>query len=283
MIHKASPLDRLNRERPAIIAHRGASGHAPENTLFAAKLAREMGADMWELDAGLSKDGHLEVLHDDTLERTTNVARLPRFQGREPYRLADFTHEELRELDARGTWRGPENQERPALERSEDPDAPRFKIPSLKEALLLTKELDWTVNIEIKDHADRSGHAQVVRRALDLVRETGMSGRALVSSFNHEYLGQARALMPELALAVLVDTEFKGDVVAVCKECGARFCHPQAEMCDKAFMNALRQAEIAVNVWTVNEPEAMRAFIAAGADGIITNYPDRLSALLAGR
>lgn len=278
-------LKRLETKRPAIIAHRGASGHAPENTLFAARLAHAMGADMWELDTGLSRDFHLEVLHDDTLERTTNAARLPCFQNRAPYRLADFTHEELQMLDARGTW-SPSYSSEPFQIRSTpvittpDKTGALFKVPSLKEALLLTKELDWLVNIEIKDHAGQPGHAHVVPKTLELVCETAMEGRVLVSSFQHDYLHEARALLPELARAALFDADFRGDIPAACTACGARFCHIAVQLCNKSLVQALHQAHIAVNVWTVNTKEAMHACMRAGVDGIITNYPKRLAALV---
>ena len=86
---------------PLVVAHRGARGHAPENTLVSAALGHAADADLWELDVNYTKDGRLVVVHDDTLTRTTNVESA--FPGRPSYRVCDFTLEEIRSLDT-GSW-----------------------------------------------------------------------------------------------------------------------------------------------------------------------------------
>ena len=86
---------------PLVVAHRGARGHAPENTLTAAALGYAVQADLWELDANYTKDGKLVVMHDDTLVRTTDVETA--FPGRPSYRVCDFTLDEIKSLDA-GSW-----------------------------------------------------------------------------------------------------------------------------------------------------------------------------------
>jgi glycerophosphoryl diester phosphodiesterase len=150
------------RGRPFVIAHRGDSAHSPENTLDAAHLAWRKGADAWELDVHLTRDGVTVVLHDKSLLRTTDVAA--RFDGdprvADGAYVADFDLDEVRTLDA-GTWFLSETVlHRTAVgfgtqSRITPDDHARFssgdvRIPTLREALELTARLDWLVNVEIK-------------------------------------------------------------------------------------------------------------------------------------
>ncbi len=151
-----------SRPRPAIIAHRGDSSHAPENTLEAAALGHRAGADGWELDVQLTRDGIPVVIHDPTLTRTTDVAH--KFAG-DPrqaagFRVADFDLDEIRLLDA-GTWFvHPAGSRRSAAGFGTlgalDPRlidrclAQTIRIPTLAEALEVTSTLEWLVNVELK-------------------------------------------------------------------------------------------------------------------------------------
>ena len=145
-------LLRSPRTRPLIIAHRGDSFHAPENTLEAARLGREAGADAWELDVQLTRDGVPVVLHDESLLRTTDVAA--RFagdpRGRDGFRVSDFDFDEVRTLDA-GSWfvdadGGPRSaRDFGTLDRLDPADVAHFRsgsvrIPTLEEALIFTRE-----------------------------------------------------------------------------------------------------------------------------------------------
>ena len=201
-------LDQLRslRRRPLILAHRGDSFHAPENTLDAAMLAWEGGADAWELDVRLTRDGVAVVLHDETLMRTTNVAQRfgddPRAQ--DGFFIADFDWCEIAALDA-GSWfvtdlQGarsaagfgtlddlPESQKAHFL-------AGKVRIPTLVDALTLTAQLDWLVNVEIKSFPeDPPGLVQAV---LDAIMQTGTARRVLISSFDHRAIAAIPSLIP---------------------------------------------------------------------------------------
>ena len=157
---------------PLIYAHRGASGHAPENTLEAFRLAMEMGADGFELDVHMSKDGELVVIHDETVDRTTDGTGLVR----------DLTLNQLKSLDA-----------------SNGMDAYRcVKIPTLAEVFHLIRHTRHIVNVEIK--TDEWFYPQIEEKCLALAKETGIEDRVIYSSFNHFTLRKLRQLKPDARL-----------------------------------------------------------------------------------
>jgi glycerophosphoryl diester phosphodiesterase len=209
-------LDRLRskKQSPLILAHRGASSMAPENTLEAAKLAWVQGADAWELDVQLSRDGIPVVLHDASLARTTDIARqFPRDRrGYDGFRVCDFNFAEIRTLDA-GSWFLDDS----AAQRSAadfgtlaqiSPTqrsvyrSGRVRIPTLEEALCFTADLDWLVNVEIKSFPD--GPPGLVETVLDVIKRTDTASRVLLSSFDHRDVARmGRATMTDLDLATL--------------------------------------------------------------------------------
>ena len=269
---------------PLVIAHRGARAHAPENTRAAAELALAHKADMWELDTGLSADGELVVLHDDSAERTTNAASRPDLAHLAPWKLADMSFAQLRSLDA-GSWFAGRDPFATIQAGEVDVKAlQRFAglpLPTLEEALLFTRANNWRVNVEIKNHAGLKGHAHVTAKVVDLVKKLDMVDMVLLSSFQHQYLREAKALLPAMQRGALVEDVRPQDPVALCQECFAHAYHPQDKLLNGEDVKALHTAGIAVNVWTVNSVEAMQYFMAMGVDGIITDFPARLRALLA--
>ncbi len=209
-------LDRLRSKgkSPLVLAHRGASALAPENTLEAAKLAWFQGADAWELDVQLTRDGVAVVLHDSGLIRTTDVARrLPRDpRGRDGFRVCDFVYAEIRALDAGSWFLGDLPAHRSAadfgtLEQISPTQrsvyrSGRVRIPTLEEALSLTADLDWLVNVEIKSFPD--GPPGLVESVLETIKRTGTASRVLLSSFDHRDIARsARLAVPDLDLATL--------------------------------------------------------------------------------
>ncbi len=170
-------------QRTLNIAHRGARSLAPENTMAAARKALEIGADWWELDVAMTKDGELVVLHDDTLDRTSNVATV--FPDRRKTPVYEFTLAELRQLDF-GSWfieKDPFNQI--AIGAVSQTELEKFKgepIPTLREALVFTRDNHWKVNVEIKDASGFAADATIVQQTVALIDELGMSGQVLVSS-----------------------------------------------------------------------------------------------------
>jgi glycerophosphoryl diester phosphodiesterase len=262
------------------IAHRGARSLAPENTMPAARKAHEVGASGWELDVAMTADGELVLLHDDTLERTSDATQV--YKDRQPWRVENFTLAELQQLDF-GSWFVREDPFKQVAAGAVTPEEQAAiqgtQIPTLQEALEYTRAHQWFVNVEIKDATGTPADATIVKAVVDLIRELGMNELVLVSSFNHAYLKQVKALQPSLATGALVD-KYQPDPVTLVKELGAQAYHPSRKVINAEQIQALRQEGFAVYVWTVNDEDEMRELIAMGVSGIITDYPQLLGALI---
>lgn len=230
-----------------IIAHRGASAHAPENTLVAFALAVEMQADMVELDVHLSKDGHLVVIHDSTFDRTTTGSG----------NVAECTLEELKQLDAGGWFGAKFSGER---------------VPTLAEALH-TIDSGCEVNVEIK-YASR--YPGIGRAVSDCLKATGRPlTDFVVSSFEHAVLDEVKHHAPDLPVAPLF-SKLPSDLASLRGE----YLHPSHKVVDaEVIRRATAQAQ-RVNAWTVNDEEGYRRLIDLGVHGIITDKPDALVAFL---
>lgn len=263
-------------------AHRGARSLAPENTLAAARMGLESGADLWELDVAVSQDGELVILHDDSLARTTNAAQL--FPDREPWAVHTFTLAELRRLDC-GSWfnsRDPYGQiaagrVTPEMQAS----YVGIPLPTLAEALLFTQDHDWYINVEIKDASGTPGDAFVVEKTVALIEELGMVERVVISSFNHSYLVRVKAANAQLTTAALTEASVP-DPLGLVRGLGAGAWNPGIYWLNPEDIPALRQAGIDINVWTVNDPDMMRVLIENNASCIITDFPQVLAEILAG-
>jgi glycerophosphoryl diester phosphodiesterase len=257
-----------------IIAHRGARSLAPENTIMAAEIAYNIGADMWELDVAMTYDGELVVIHDDTLTRTSNAAVI--YPKKSPWNVHQFTLTELKTLDF-GSWflaEDPFGTIKEGLISVEDQEKMKnIQIPTLEEALLFTRDNDWKVNIEIKDVTGTPGDATIVEQVVSLVEELDMADSVIISSFNHTYLRRVKKVNPELAIAPIVN-EGVSDPVALLNDLGAQAYHPGIKRIGDISRIALaRNAGFDVNVWTVNDIETMLALIEAGASGLFTDFP----------
>lgn len=280
------------------IAHRGARAHAPENTLAAARLAHELGADMWETDVALTADGHMILVHDDTLARTTDVAMRPEFADRAPWPVQAFTLAEARSLDA-GSWFGEADPFKTIA--SGEVGAARLAsylgetIPTLDEGLALTKKLGWRINVEIKDHAGCPGHETITRQVIEAVRRHGLEGAVLLSSFQHEYLREAAEIIPSVPRGALLgkarkkgpDQSAQNDpgfvpslnaeqALAMCRYARADFIHPELVFADAPFVAALHDGGFPAIVWTVNTKKDIERMRASGVYGVFTDYPARL-------
>lgn len=266
----------FSKSTPLVIAHRGARGDAPENTLEAAELAHSFQADMWELDVCRTKDGRLIVFHDDMLTRTTDITKQSDYAHREPWRVCDFTLDELRSLDA-GSWfveQDPFGRIASGIVTQEQCDTyHKVRIPTLQEALTLTRDAGWTVNVEIKDLTGQEGHDTIVGEVLDLIKRLDMVDAVILSSFQHDYLRQAKKMMPDLATGALVEDNRPEDPVALCRELGVQAYHPEDSLLTDEDITALRAENIAINVWTVNDMKEAERFVRQGVQGIITDFP----------
>lgn len=265
-----------------VIAHRGARSLAPENTLLAAQKAFDLGADMWELDVAMTYDNELVVIHDDTINRTSNAATY--YPKMMPWNVRTFTLEELRKLDF-GSWfieTDPFNTIRDGLVSPEDQAKMKnITIPTLEEALVLTKNLGWRVNVEIKDLSRTPGDAIVVEKVVGLIEKLEMVDSVIVSSFKHDYLVQVKKINTNMATAALVE-QGVNDPVSLVRNLDAQAYNPGIKgIGDLSKIRLVRDAGFDVFVWTVNDEATFRKLDEAGVSGIFTDYPQLLIKYLA--
>jgi len=237
---------------------------------------------MWELDVGMTADGELLVIHDNTLTRTSNVKKV--FPKRRPWSLHEFTLEEIRRLDF-GTWFIDEDPFGQIVAGAVSPaEAERYRgetAPTLRQALGFTRDHNWRVNVEIKNLRGTPGDSQVVPKVVALLEELHMVDRVVVSSFNHRYLKDVRERNPRIVTGALVSKSHPGPE-SLLHELGAQAYHPSVNAIRRREITRLRKEGFQVNVWTVNDPGVMRSLIRVGASGIFTDYPQLLRPLLAG-
>ncbi len=270
------------------IAHRGARSVAPENTLAAAERAHRDGADMWEFDIRSTKDNEIVLFHDESLMRTTDVEEV--YPDRSSYRVREFTLTEIRRLDA-GSWFCREDPfgeiERGGVSDHHLSEYRQSKVPTLREALELTRELAWRANLEIKPRHD-SGTPEsklLIRRTVSLLEELGLEDEVIVSSFEPEVVRELERLNPRIPSAILIK-EPVADPVKFLEQNGARFLNIAASALEseQGVANVEKignSGEFGVIVWTVAELEGLKKFVANPfIDGIITDYPDRLKELV---
>jgi glycerophosphoryl diester phosphodiesterase len=233
-----------------IIGHRGASGHAPENTLAAFKKAVALGATFIETDLQLSRDARFVAIHDDTLDRTTNG------QGK----VHDQTLAALRRFDA-GSWFGS--------------DYTGERIPTLEEILEFSKKNDIVFYLELKPSGSWGGEHALI----GALRESGEVARVVVISFDHTILAGLRKIEPTLMTGVLYDGQL-ADLLTTAVDVGARQLVVRGDLVTPAMIAEARKRDLQIVCWTVNHPAHIRLLIAAGVDGIMSDYPDRLVAAL---
>jgi glycerophosphoryl diester phosphodiesterase len=240
-----------NKKYPVtVIAHRGYRDVAPENTLSAFRKAVQLGADMVELDVHLSKDGQVVVMHDDTLDRTTN--------GTGP--VENKTLAELKLLDA-GAFFSPVFKGEP--------------IPTLEEVLQFAKD-KISVNIEIKKEAvEKQSQAGIEKKVVDLMVNSGMQEYLMVSSFSAVAITRIKQINPSISTGYLMvsDGLFSSQVSRVAKV-KADAVHEMGPFVSKNDVVKSHEHDIEENTWTINDPHKMSELINKGVDGLITDRPD---------
>jgi glycerophosphoryl diester phosphodiesterase len=229
------------------IAHRGASGTFPENTLSAFRAAINAGADMCELDVQLTRDGAVVVIHDDTVERTTDG------KGE----VTKLTLEELKRLDAGAKFKG-------GAIKGE-------RIPTLDEVFDVTGG-KCGLNIELKA-------AGVEHQVAQIMQARNAFGDSIVSSFDWDYLKKIQQLHFNIRVGLLAE-EKPVDLMMNAVAMRAHSINPRWDMVTADLCKAAHERGLKVYTWTVDSDARMRALIECGVDGIMTNYPERLRTVI---
>ena len=264
-----------------VIAHAGARSLAPENTLAAARKALEVGADMWELDVGVTADGCLFLFHDDSLARTTNARQV--YPDRASWTFTTFT---LSDLEARdfGTWfveTDPFGQIAAGAVTPQDQASYRGEpLPTLRRALEFTRDNNWRVNVEIKALPAPMADFPVVESVVSLIDELDMASQVCISSFVLDYLWQVRRLNPAIAIAAVVGWT-ETEPLHMPLDLPLDGYNPRHTLVTNEQVQSLRQAGLDVYPWTVNDEADMQRLMCAGVTGIITDFPQRLRRLRA--
>ena len=230
------------------IAHRGASAYAPENTFAAFDKALALGADHVEMDVHFSSDGHIVVIHDDTVDRTTNGSGT----------VAAMSLDQLGSLDA-GSWFST--------------DYGGQRIPTLG-GILERYKGKLRFDIEIK--AQVKGLSQ---STADLVRGHGVTDSVTIVSFQQACLDELMAYAPELPAGWLV-REVDDSIPAQAESMGLTLLCPHADFVTRELVDDLHQRGFVVRAWGAENEEMMRRVVDAGADGLTVNFPDKLAEYL---
>jgi len=230
-----------------IHAHRGASACRPENTLEAFATAIEQGADAIELDVHLTKDGEIVVAHDAWLERVSNGTGY----------INDHTLEELKSLDF----------------GKQVSNGPVCRIPTLSEVFSLVKPSGHFVNVELK--TTERQYPDLPAKLLALAGEYAMGERVIYSSFNHYSLKEIKTRDPKARIGLLYELAMV-DPWVYANYLGADAIHPHYFVIAALPETVERCHEhgVEINVWTVDEPDAVKLMLKCAVDGIITNKPE---------
>jgi glycerophosphoryl diester phosphodiesterase len=243
--------------RPRVIAHRGFSGKAPQNTLAACRAAIALDTDMIEIDVLLSRDGEVVVIHDPELTQTTNGVG----------RVGDHPLAELQRLDAGTSF---------SREFSGEP------IPTLNQILDLVRGRTL-LNVEIKQEAvSAQAIGGITHEVLRAIHHRGMSDQVILSSFDPRALSHARQLAPEVKTASLFNATLHAGMGPreVMDEVGSVAFNVSDTQITPAILRACHHHGCPVAVYTVNEPSRMRALFRLGVDALFTDRPDLMLGVL---
>jgi glycerophosphoryl diester phosphodiesterase len=233
------------------IAHRGASGNFPENTRLAFEKAIEARADMIEIDCQTTSDGHVVVFHDERLNRTAGVSGT----------VKSKTLQQLKKLDV-GQWK----------KRSFRGE----RVLTLEEVLeIIAGKVDLCLDIK-QYNASQPG---MEIKLLFIVSHYDYLDQTIFSSFDYPCLERIRELAPEARIGVIYGAGVKADPFVAAERLEASSMHVQRQMATRPFLDKAWETGLDVHVWTVNEVRDMEKFASLGVQGIVSDYPEKLSQL----
>ena len=249
-----------------VIAHRGGRSLGPENTLYTFRRAVELGVDVLEIDVHLTKDNHLAVIHDKTVDRTTNGSGTV-----ESFNLAEIT-----KLDAGFRWSADNGKTYPLRGKN-------IQIPALSEVFEAFPQM--RINIEIKDPKPAA-----ITALCQSIQVHNMTPKVMIASFDAGALKEFRSICPEVATSagaseaiwfyalqkMNMESTYTPDAHAM----QVPENYGELQVADQRFIEAAHARNMRVQVWTVNDSEAMKRLLRHGVDGIMTDYPQRLIELL---
>ncbi len=235
-----------------IYGHRGFSGKYPENTMLAFEKAVEIGCNGIELDVQLTKDGECVIIHDETVNRTTNGTGY----------VKDYTLDEIKKLSANASF---------------GDILPTQKIPTLREYFGYIKDKNITTNIEMK--TSKFLYNGMIEKVCKLVEEFNLQDRIVYSSFNHYTCKELMEYDNSLKCGLLIDSWLL-DVGEYAKKHNAYSVNAGYTFLTKEICDELHRNNILAMAWTPNETEDIKQLIENGCDVIITNYPDLAQTLI---
>lgn len=256
-------------DRPLVIAHQGGDGIWPGDTMYAFEKAVEIGADVLEMDAHITEDGHIVLMHDEEVDRTTDGTGV----------IEEMTLDELKQLDAAYQWSNDDGKTFPYRGQG-------IHVPTLAEPFQKFPQMRYVIEIKLTQNP-------IDQPLCDLIRQHNMQDQVLIASFHDEAMQNFRAACPDVATSAS-----RGEVTAFVllgKVFLSGFVIPQYEsiqppydpeqsmnipIMTKRFIREAHAKNIAVEPWTVNDPDLMKQYIEWGVDGIITDRPDLMIEVL---
>jgi glycerophosphoryl diester phosphodiesterase len=258
-----------NIQRPLVIAHQGGDGIWPGDTLYAFEKAVETGADILEMDAHITRDDQIVVMHDEKVDRTTEGTGL----------IEDLTLEELKQLDAAHQWSNDDGKTFPFRGQG-------IEVPTLDEVFQKFPQMRYIIEIKLTENP-------IDKPLCNLIRKYNMQDKVLIASFHDEAMQKFRQTCPEVATSasrgevtmfVLLGKVFLSGLIVPQYQSIQPPYNPAESMnipiMTERFIREAHARNIKVEPWTVNDPELMKQYIEWGVDGIITDRPDLMIELL---
>lgn len=255
--------------RPLVIAHQGGDGVWPGDTMYAFEKAVETGADVLEMDAHITKDGTIVLMHDETVDDTTDGTGL----------IEEMTLDELKQLDAGYDWSSDGGHIFPYRGQG-------IQVPTLEELFQAFPQMRYVIEIKLTDNP-------IDKPLCDLIRKYHMQNKVLVASFHDEAMTNFRKTCPEVATSasrgevtnfVLLSKVFLSRLVRPAYQAIQPPFDPKESMnipiMTKRFIREAHTKNVKVEPWTVNDPALMKQYIEWGVDGIITDRPDLMVQIL---
>lgn len=228
--------------------HRGASGYYPENTMIAFEKAVALGANGIETDVQMTKDGVLVLIHDESVERTTNGLGY----------VKDYSYKDIKELNSSNYMKNYNT---------------KTYVPTVEEFLAFAKAHDIYINFELKNSI--FPYDRMENKLIDAILRVGVEDKVILSSFNHYSVVRCKEIYSNIKTGILyMEALYKPEVY--CKSVKADTIHPYYLSVNENVIMSAHKLGIKVNPFTINDEKTMKSLISIGVDGIITNYPDKL-------